>query len=1327
MKILFHIFTFALIYFLLPANNVEAQILIDFSHNRGFYTESFDLTISTSGYNVSVKYTLDGSEPTQNYGISPINSNTFTISDIDRSTVVRVYAYNVDEDISNTHTYIFLDDVLTQNNNSVINESAYPSQWGYGTAKTGAIICRRQLADYDMTIDSCITRIPGYEQKLIDGLMQIPTMAISLDKYQVFGPDSGIYVFPVEESDTCYTLPQNVHSWERKASVEIFNNAPESDLQVNAGLQMSGASTRYFDFFKHSFKLKFRSEYGAGKLKYPLYGDEATDKIESLQLRMVGHSTPHDWTDDRREETQFHKDIWARNVQRELSGYGSSPCSKFFHLFINGLYWGTYDVTERPDEDYMAEYYGGEPEDYDVIKLREVKSGTDSVYNYMHDLGHSIYDTIQISAFNQEYIIDEDRANNFYNEVSKILDINNFIDYSLFNLYVVNTDYKENNWWAARNAKQNGKFQFFVWDAEFVLGFVGISETLYTAGNSGTKFKYHPVDLNQRLLDVPEYRIKFGDHIQCRCVEEDGVLNSQNLLESYKLYEQKINDASLLEFARWGDVRKLEFDYDPICHSVVQETLQKYESEVFPKLLKYMLVPYSKPGGNYELFPNYIKKIRRNGEYVLEEVFNFKAVKFSQLGGEVEDGYELNLTNLNSHYNNNNQIVPTGDIYYTTDGSDPRNVDGTISSTAIKYTTPIIIDEYKMIKARVFADVFPYREEVSKSIKNLWTAMCPREFFPKGYYDGLVINEIHYNPANLSTVSGSNLEFLEIKNIGDEEVNISNTKFTDGIRYQFPMGTKLPSNGFCILASDSVVAKNYYGVDIDGKYDGSLANSGELIVLSRPDGVAINSVHYDDAPPWNIKPDGEGSSLSLYLDQTDKENNHLAESWGSSANSSTPGVENIFCLPMNYDITTANPTCFQGNDGFININVGGGTPPISLEWSDNRTTNLISNLVSGTYEVKIADDQDCGETKSITVNEPLPINSNLEITHATSGGSGDGIASINPINVPFGYTVEWSNGSTGDTNNNLMAGNEYWVTITDISNINCSITETFTIEVASSCAMPQNFSATPTSEQSAIIAWSGNLSNTGYNVSYRAFGENNWNTIATSLPNLVLNNLQTCTTYEYKVSANCGVNSSNSSTVKTFTTAGCNYTCAGGSVNGNTIDITFYSAFILWDIIPGATYRLNYRKNGVNTWRQYDTSLNFSILFGLENCTNYEWYVDVVCPNGTINSNAVNNFTTVDCLRKADELENKEELTSNFDFTLYPNPAKDFIKISSDAIDQSLKSQVLIYDYSGVLVKNGGTFINEVTLNIEDLASGMYIVQIANQNHNSQYRFRKNN
>jgi len=1350
MKTCCKIFTYAAVLnLLLLSFSAYSEIRITFDNGRGFYDESFDLEVSVEGYGVSIIYTMDGSEPSLTNGQFPTNVTTVSTLQkkfkipISGSTVVRVYAHNIDGDALSTHTYIFPQDVFSQNKNDAISNQNYPSQWGYGTSRLGFVECKWQDADYEMTTDDdCFSNIPNLQQRLENGLKEIPTMSISLDKDQIFGSDSGIYVYPVEQLDTCDNIPTNVHAWEREASVEIFNNGTFDDLQVNAGLQISGGSTRYFDFYKHSLKLKFRSEYGAGKLNYPVYGDEAVDKFENLQLRMVGHCTPHDWGSSRREQTQYHKDNWVRYLQKELSGKGSSPIGKFFHLFINGLYWGLYDVSERPDSDHMSEYFGGEPEDYEVIKLLEVKSGTDSVYRHMYDLGHTIYDTTytdpvynpftQDTIYKENIEVNDNKASAFYNEITEILDIDKFIDYILLNLYLVNTDWKQNNWWAARNAAKNGKFQFFAWDAEWILCEAGVKNpTLLQAAQQGTHLKYHPIDLNQRLFDVEEYRTKFGDHLQCNCIEEDGVLNPANLVESYKLSEQKIHDAVLLEFARWADVRKSYFNFETICPSAVDETLLKYETEIIPNLLNEMLTIYGKPHTNYNIIPNYYKRKKVNGEYIFTEVINFKAAKFSKIESQVPNGYQLKLYNLNTKYSTNGGQVPLGDIYYTTDGTDPRNIDGTISNSAIKYTSPITINKYVMIKARVFTpETVSYTDSYTYEIDGLWSTMCPREFFPQGYYDGIVINEIHYHPANISdNVSGSNLEFLEIKNTNATEIDLSNAGLTDGVMCKFGMDTKINGNGFLLFAIDSVACKGFYGVTVDGEYEGKLANSGELVTLSRPDGVEIDAVRYDDAPPWNDKPDGNGSSLSLLNDDDDKENNHEANRWEHSAGSTTPRSENVFCVPMTLNFNSFNPSCHNSGDGVIGLNISGGSSPMDISWSTGDNVRSIRNLPADEYTVTVTDSRECVETRKVRLYEPPQIVSNLQVTHALPTVNNSGRATINPLNVPLGYTVTWSGQGNGNTLDNLPPG-EYWITIKDDRNPNnCLLHEEFTIEVASSCAMVQNISATPTSGEGAIIAWSGNATNNEYTLSYRVYGDNNWNTVVTDqLTSILLNNLEPCTTYEYKVMASCNNTNSNNSLIKNFTTATASCStlaCNSGSLTANAINETGNSAFIIWDLIPNTTYVLHYKKNSDNFWKEYETKLNFSILFGLDECTDYDWYIDVVCQNGSISSGQTSTFSTKNCAKIANNnvAKNKEK----FDYSIYPNPAQNLINIYSKNESESLESQVLIFDFSGRLVMDGGKFTHKTKLNIQDLDAGMYFAQIINQTKNLQYSFKKVN
>ena len=52
---------------------------------------------------------------------------------------------------------------------------------------------------------------------------------------------------------------------------------------------------------------------------------------------------------------------------QNLAG-GQAPHGKYVHLYLNGMYWGLYNLHERPDESFADAYYGGDKDDYDVIK-----------------------------------------------------------------------------------------------------------------------------------------------------------------------------------------------------------------------------------------------------------------------------------------------------------------------------------------------------------------------------------------------------------------------------------------------------------------------------------------------------------------------------------------------------------------------------------------------------------------------------------------------------------------------------------------------------------------------------------------------------------------------------------------------------------------------------------------------------------------------------------------------------------------------------------------------------------------------------------------------
>ncbi|MBQ3710620.1 MAG: CotH kinase family protein [Bacteroidales bacterium] len=141
----------------------------------------------------------------------------------------------------------------------------------------------------------------------------------------------------------------------------------------------------------------------------------------------------------------------------------------------------------------------------------------------------------------------------------------------------------------------------------------------------------------------------------------------------------------------------------------------------------------------------------------------------------------------------------------------------------------------------------------------------------------LVISKIHYHPLDWQNFSGDRLEFIEITNNGDEEVDLTGVYFRElGITYGFPVGSTLAGREALVLCSDSLAFIEYYNMVPFGQFNRNLSNKSENLVMADVWGNIIDQVHYYDSDPWPRQADGEGYYLQLIDLDLD---NSLPESW----------------------------------------------------------------------------------------------------------------------------------------------------------------------------------------------------------------------------------------------------------------------------------------------------------------------------------------------------------------------------------------------------------------------------------------------------------------
>jgi len=156
-----------------------------------------------------------------------------------------------------------------------------------------------------------------------------------------------------------------------------------------------------------------------------------------------------------------------------------------------------------------------------------------------------------------------------------------------------------------------------------------------------------------------------------------------------------------------------------------------------------------------------------------------------------------------------------------------------------------------------------------------------------GRADGVVINEIMYNPAG----GEESLEYVELYNEDVVPFDIGGWRLADGIEFTFPEGTVMAPQSYLVVCKDAAAMRSAYGViNAVGPFVGKLSNAGERIALANSYGAVVREVSYSDRYPWPAAADGTGHSLSLLNPFLE---NNKRESWGISAFvGGTPGSPN---------------------------------------------------------------------------------------------------------------------------------------------------------------------------------------------------------------------------------------------------------------------------------------------------------------------------------------------------------------------------------------------------------------------------------------------------
>lgn len=614
-----------------------------FSHDRGFYSAPFDVTISTATPDAVIRYTIDGSTPTASYGTvyaAPVRIST--------TTTLRAMAFRPGWKSTNvdTHTYLFLGDVVNQAMNvttgAQVTPAGCPASWG------------SIAGDYQMDPD-----VVGQNGKDIFGglyagtiredLKAVPIISLVMNKDDWFGA-KGIYINASQDGT------------ERVASFEFIDPAAGESFQVNCALAMQGGVTAggtslsRWKTPKLSMRPRFKTQTDDGKptggppkLDNTMFHDSPVERLNTIVLDgVMNHSWLHPGS-DQQTTALYVQDQYVADLHNALGGH--SVHGFHAHVYLDGLYWGMYYIHERPDHAWAAEVFGGEEDEYDALK----HSSGGVINNGVGGSATANYNAMLKAAD----AVGDDPANlTKYRALCGVLDVNDYVAYLLANWFCGNHDWPAKNWYATHRNTPDGRWRFHSWDAEHTV------EGTNSVGQS-------PSDLHSRLAASPEYRMQFADIIH-RHFFNGGPLTHPAAANLFKARTDSIDRAIVGESARWGDNRQTR----PYTRQDWLNTVNARLTTFFP----------ARSG-------SVLNSLKNAGLYPTIDAPEFRVNGAPQHGGHMKRTDSLALLPI------------TGIVYYTLDGTDPRLSGGAVNTAHVqRYLSPVTLDRSSRIKARAYSN-----------------------------------------------------------------------------------------------------------------------------------------------------------------------------------------------------------------------------------------------------------------------------------------------------------------------------------------------------------------------------------------------------------------------------------------------------------------------------------------------------------------------------------------------------------------------------------------------------------------------------------------------
>ncbi len=312
----------------------------------------------------------------------------------------------------------------------------------------------------------------------IDEEFKLPVISISGNEEDFFGK-YGIF------------HERNVmSSAEIPAFIEFLDTAGRPRFSTNAGMKLHGGATRHYP--QKSSRIFNRDKYGSKDFEHDFFGEESLPVFDKLIFRNAGQ----DWW------FAYIRDALLSVTARTL-GTIEAPAYNPALAFINGSFYGIYNIRERIDDNHLAEKYGIDNDSINFMEAPDfLKNGKSIGY-------HRVYDSLALRNMNTAA---------GYDFINRHFDLENFIDYSALEIYSCNTDWPHFNvrYWSS--PELDGRWRFILHDCDLIMNY-----------NSAPPERWA---LNDLYLSDSQFAVIFKNLMKNRRIREKYINRAADLLNS---------------------------------------------------------------------------------------------------------------------------------------------------------------------------------------------------------------------------------------------------------------------------------------------------------------------------------------------------------------------------------------------------------------------------------------------------------------------------------------------------------------------------------------------------------------------------------------------------------------------------------------------------------------------------------------------------------------------------------------------------------------------------------------------------------------------------